>query len=72
MWSTMSARVFGWFGYAADLIGRAADVVLKERRKLVLLPRESPLNDIHLEKHVSAESNGRGDDSTGAFLLYVG
>ncbi|MFQ5880879.1 MAG: UbiX family flavin prenyltransferase [Candidatus Methylomirabilales bacterium] len=36
-------------GYAENLIGRAADVVLKEGKHLVLVPRESPFNAIHLE-----------------------
>jgi 4-hydroxy-3-polyprenylbenzoate decarboxylase len=36
-------------GMADDLISRAADVVLKEGRKLILVPRESPFSIIHLE-----------------------
>lgn len=36
-------------GYAEDLVARAADVVLKERRRLVLVVREAPLSEIHLE-----------------------
>jgi 4-hydroxy-3-polyprenylbenzoate decarboxylase len=36
-------------GYGEHLVHRAADVVLKERRRLVLVARESPLSEIHLE-----------------------
>jgi 4-hydroxy-3-polyprenylbenzoate decarboxylase len=36
-------------GYSENLLERTADVTIKEGRKLILLPRESPLSVIHLE-----------------------
>ncbi|MFE1293670.1 non-oxidative hydroxyarylic acid decarboxylases subunit B [Streptomyces sp. NPDC058731] len=45
-------------GYAEGLVGRAADVVLKERRPLVLVPRETPLSEIHLENMLALARMG--------------
>lgn len=40
-------------GYSEDLIARGADVALKERRQLILVPRESPFSLLHL-RHLAA------------------
>lgn len=52
----MLARIAG--GVSDDLVSRAADVMLKERRPLIVVPRETPMNLIHLRNMTSLAEAG--------------
>mgnify|MGYP001480261380 CR=1 FL=1 len=45
-------------GYSDNLLLRAADVTLKEKRPLIIVPRETPLRKIHLENMLSLANEG--------------
>ena len=45
-------------GTSRSLVERAADVTLKERRKLILVPRETPLSIVHLRNLLAAAEGG--------------
>ena len=45
-------------GMSNDLMERTADVMLKEHRQLILVPRETPLNSIHLRNMLSLADMG--------------
>src|SRR6201993_467402 len=55
---TMGALASIAGGMSDDLVARAADVMLKQRRKLVLCVRDTPFNRIHLENMLRAQQAG--------------
>ncbi len=56
--STMGTAARISHGLSSSLLERTADVILKERKKLVMVPRETPLNQIHLENLLTLSKSG--------------
>jgi 4-hydroxy-3-polyprenylbenzoate decarboxylase len=46
------------YGASGNLLERAADVMIKEKRRLVVVPRETPLSAIHLSNLLLLAQNG--------------
>jgi 4-hydroxy-3-polyprenylbenzoate decarboxylase len=46
------------WGVSKNLLGRAADVCIKEGRKLILVPRETPLSKVHIRNMLSLSESG--------------
>ncbi len=55
---TMGALAAVANGISDDLVARSADVMLKERRKLILCVRDTPFNRVHLENMLRAQQAG--------------
>ena len=45
-------------GVSTTMVERAADVILKEKRKLIIVPRESPFSTIHLKNLLTLDEAG--------------
>ncbi len=56
--SSMSTVAAIASGYTSSLIIRSADVCIKEKRKLLVVPRETPLSSIHLNNLLKLSDNG--------------
>ncbi len=56
-------------GISDDLVARAADVMLKESRKLILCIRDTPFNRVHLEKYAPRPTSRRPNHARDPIVL---